>query len=75
MTEKDNMIRIELNGKKYIIVRKKMRYDALMNPDPQKSGEWLKLVGQGQLIVDDNVYLALLKLLMGYDDQREVMTI
>jgi len=73
--EHDNMFRISFNGKDYIVVTSKMRYDALMNPDPTKAGEWLRLVGKGQMVVDTEVYMALLKLIMTLDGQREEMSV
>ncbi len=73
--ENDNMFRISFNGKNYIVVTSKMRHDALMQKDPTKAGEWLRLVGKGQMVVDTDVYMALLKLTMSLDGKREEMTV
>ena len=69
MSEEFKPFFIEHGDKRWIIVMKKMQYDALMNPDPKKSGEWMKMIGKGHLIADDNIYMGLMKLAVLY--QRE----
>lgn len=72
MTEgDDNLFRITFNDKKYIVASEKMRYDKLMSGDPAIGGKWLRLVGQGNLVVHDGVYSVLARMVIMADGQRE----
>ena len=66
MSEEFKPFFIEHGDKRYIIVMKKMQYEGMMNPDPKKAGEWMKMIGRGHLIADDNIYIGLLKLSILY---------